>query len=101
MHLLTMFDLPTKTKPERRIYRRFRKRLLELGFTKMQFSVYLKFADGKTQCEALQRCVRKALPKKGNIRMLILTDKQYETMLVFDNNKETKNAIPTPDFIVF
>ncbi|MDR2169188.1 MAG: CRISPR-associated endonuclease Cas2, partial [Planctomycetaceae bacterium] len=38
MHLLTMFDLPSKTKRERRIYRQFRKRLLELGFTKIQFS---------------------------------------------------------------
>jgi CRISPR-associated protein Cas2 len=96
-----MFDLPTKTKPDRRTYRRFRKRLLALGFTRMQFSVYIKFADSKTQCDALQRCIKKALPKKGNIRMIVLTDKQYETMVVFDNNKETKNANPTPDFIVF
>jgi CRISPR-associated protein Cas2 len=101
MHLLTMFDLPSKTKRERRIYRQFRKRLLELGFTKIQFSVYIKFADNKTQLDAFKRNVKNALPKRGNIRMINLTDQQYETMDVFDNNKQIANELPTPDFIVF
>jgi CRISPR-associated protein Cas2 len=96
-----MFDLPSKTKSERRIYRGFRKRLLELGFTKIQFSVYIKFADNKAQMEAFKRNVQKALPKRGNVRMINLTDQQYVTMETFDNNKKIANELPTPDFIVF
>jgi CRISPR-associated protein Cas2 len=101
MHLLTMFDLPSKTKNERCIYRRFRKRLLELGFTKIQFSVYIKYADNKTQFDAFKRNVKKALPKRGNVRMINLTDQQYVSMETFDNNKQIANELPMPDFIVF
>lgn len=96
-----MFDLPSKTKNERRIYRRFRKVLLGLGFTKIQFSVYVKFAEQKDHCEIFKRRIKKALPRKGNIRIFTLTDKQYQSMEVFENSQQKTNAPPPPDFIVF
>jgi CRISPR-associated protein Cas2 len=96
-----MFDLPSKTKKERRIYRRFRKVLLELGFIKMQFSVYIKYTDSNSQVNTLKSCIKKVLPRKGNIRIIILTDKQYETMDTFENHQQLANEPPSPDFIVF
>lgn len=101
MYLLTMFDLPSKTKRERRIYRSFRKTLLELGFTKIQFSVYIKYAENETQASTLKKNIRKALPKKGDIRTINLTDNQYHKMETFNNNKQLENAPPPEDFIVF
>jgi CRISPR-associated protein Cas2 len=96
-----MFDLPSKTKAERRIYRRFRKVLLDLGFTKIQFSVYIKFTDSNSQINTLKNCVKKALPRRGNVRIITLTDKQYETMDTFENHQKLANEPPSPDFIVF
>ena len=40
--LLTMFDLPTLTKIDRRNYTRFRNKLLANGFTRLQFSIYAR-----------------------------------------------------------
>ncbi len=40
MWVITMFDLPVVTPKARKAYARFRKTLLEDGFTMMQYSVY-------------------------------------------------------------
>lgn len=101
MYLLTMFDLPSKTKKERRIYRHFRKTLLELGYTRIQFSVYIKAVDSGEQAKTVKKCVIKALPKRGNVRILLLPLHVYEKMETYNNYKQEENELPTPDFIVF
>ena len=101
MYLLTMFDFPSKTKKDRRIYRRFRKSLLELGYTRIQFSVYIKPVENATQATTVKKCVIKALPKQGNIRILLLPANVYEKMETYNNNKKHENELPTPDFFVF
>ena len=40
MYLLVSFDLPRDTKFERRVASKYRTRLLELGFSMKQFSLY-------------------------------------------------------------
>ncbi|MGC6426759.1 MAG: CRISPR-associated endonuclease Cas2 [Akkermansiaceae bacterium] len=40
--LMVAFDLPTKTKDERKRYTHFRKCLLDDGFLMMQYSVYIR-----------------------------------------------------------
>jgi len=80
MYLLTMFDLPSKTKAERRIYRRFRKVLLALGYTRIQFSVYIKAIENSEQAKTIKKCVLKALPKRGNVRLLLLSAHVYDKM---------------------
>ncbi|PTF93852.1 CRISPR-associated endonuclease Cas2, partial [Staphylococcus chromogenes] len=47
MRVLLMFDLPVETKQQRRIYSKFRKRLLENGFLMMQYSIYIKSVANK------------------------------------------------------
>ena len=42
MWVIVLFDLPTETKRARKEYAQFRKKLLENGFVKMQYSVYLR-----------------------------------------------------------
>ena len=42
MWVIAMFDLPTLTPQDRRAYARFRKDLIEDGFTMMQYSVYCR-----------------------------------------------------------
>ncbi|MDR3235054.1 MAG: CRISPR-associated endonuclease Cas2 [Planctomycetaceae bacterium] len=80
MWLIAMFDLPVKTKKERKIYAGFRKSLLELGFSMIQFSVYVRFCGSEELAQKHRRTIRKALPEHGQVRVLTLTDRQFEKM---------------------
>lgn len=78
MWLLTMFDLPVKTKAERKVANRFRKDLLELGFTMMQLSCYIRFCASEETALKYRRRIRKMLPPDGQVRVLTITDRQFE-----------------------
>ena len=90
-----MFDLPVLTKKDKREYVRFRKSLLEDGFTLMQYSVYLRHCASKENAEVHINRVERLLPPKGEVRILALTDKQFERMKVFlGKNKAEIEAAP-------
>ena len=78
-----MFDLPTDTKTARRAYTRFRKALIKDGFTMMQYSVYIRHCASDENAEVHETRVVSHLPPDGEIRLLKITDKQYERMQVF------------------
>lgn len=82
-----MFDLPTTTKVQRREYTLFRNSLLKLGFVRMQFSVYYRFAPSDEKMAALARSVKEVLPPAGEVRIVLITGKQFEKMLVFLGKK--------------
>jgi len=83
MWLLAMFDLPTDTKKARRAYTRFRKALVKDGFTMMQYSVYIRHCASEENAEVHDGRVVANLPPDGEVRLLRITDKQYERMRVF------------------
>lgn len=87
MWLLVMFDLPVITKAERKAASAFRNDLLDLGFERCQFSIYLKFAESYSQVESISRQVGGLLPEGGKVYMLQFTDKQYESILRYENSK--------------
>lgn len=87
MWLLAMFDLPTDTKKARREYTRFRKALLKDGFAKMQYSVYIRHCASRENADVHARRVKAALPPEGEVRVIRLTDKQYERMDIFWGRK--------------
>jgi CRISPR-associated protein Cas2 len=95
MWLIAMFDLPVDTKKARREYTRFRKTLLKDGFGKMQYSVYIRHCASRENAEVHTERVRKALPPEGEVRLITLTDKQYERMEVFWGEKR-KPPEPVP-----
>jgi len=80
MWLIAMFDLPVKTKKERKIYAGFRKTLLEQGFSMIQFSVYVRFCGSEELAQKHRTTIRNALPERGHVRILSLTDRQFEKM---------------------
>ena len=53
MRMLLIFDLPTETSDDRKVYRRFRKFLLSEGFIMHQFSVYSKLLLNGTANQAM------------------------------------------------
>jgi CRISPR-associated protein Cas2 len=89
MWLVVYFDLPTNTKKARRAYTRFRKSLLEDGFTMYQYSVYLRHCASRENADVHIRRVHAALPERGVVSILTITDKQYGEIKNFWGIKRT------------
>ena len=83
MWVLTMFDLPVDTKEARRAYAQFRKALLKDGFSRLQFSVYARHCASEENADVHTERVQHVLPDDGEVRVLAITDKQFERMRVF------------------
>ncbi len=92
MWILAMFDLPTDTPKARKDYTKFRKALLKDGFTMMQYSVYKRHCASRENTAVHTQRVRNFLPPDGEVRLLMITDVQYEKMEVFFGKKRK----PTP-----
>ncbi len=82
MRVLLMFDIPTKSKKDRKHASKFRTSLIKLGFFMMQFSVYVKICKGITSAKSAIKSVEKNLPPNGNVRVLIITEKQFDNMKI-------------------
>ena len=101
MWVLVMFDLPTDTKQERKDYAKFRKHLLEDGFTMTQFSVYSRFTASREDAEKHIHRVKKSLPPDGEVRIICCTDKQFEKMHVFFGKIRKKEPSPWQQLTFF
>lgn len=84
MWMMVIFDLPVSTKGQRKAATRFRKFLLDQGFSMSQFSVYMRFCGSKDQAEAYTKRIQHELPKIGLVQILYFTDKQYENIVSFE-----------------
>lgn len=99
MWLLVMFDLPVKTKPQRREYTRFRNLLLANGCMQLQFSVYARFCVSRENADTYGRIIQPAVPNGGFVRILMVTDKQFGEMvslygsLVLDVEQEPEQLL--------
>ena len=80
MRLFIFFDLPTKTKDERKEATKFRSFLKKDGYWMLQWSVYSRICNGSDAVEMHKRRLKENLPPKGAIRALTLTEKQFESM---------------------
>ena len=88
MWILALFDLPVQTKAERKLASKFRNDLLDLGFQMVQFSVYMKYCSSKESAETLIKKVKLAVPKYGNVKIITITDKQFQGILHLGNNEK-------------
>ena len=101
MKLLCMFDLPTQTSKERKDYRLFRKELIKEGFIMLQYSVYMWTCPDRDYKIRMEKRIEKIIPKKGNIRLVAITEKQYEDMKILIGSKnETEKVIGSERMIV-
>ena len=90
MKLLCMFDLPMDTKKEQRIYRKFRKYLIEEGFVMLQYSIYMRTCPSREFANRLIVRLKKKPPKEGNVRLIAITEKQYDDMILLVGSKSLK-----------
>jgi CRISPR-associated protein Cas2 len=94
MWVFVFFDLPVGTKTERRHANRFRNFLKDDGYLMLQFSVYVRICRAEEAVDKHINRVTKALPPKGSVRALQVTDKQYARMklLIGESGKNEKAA---------
>jgi len=91
MWVMVLFDLPTDTKKERRAAQRFRKNLIENGFSMFQFSIYMRFCQSVENAEVHTKRVKTFLPELGDVCIFSLTDKQFGRMEIFHARAKQKN----------
>ena len=91
MRILLFFDLPTEKAKDRRAYAKFRKSIMNDGFIMMQESVYVKLVLNVTEVETIKKKLNKYKPKKGLIQILVITEKQFNSIeyLIGEKNNET------------
>lgn len=95
MRMMVFFDLPVKTKNQRRVATRFRNFLLKDGYFMVQFSVYCRVCNGYDDVEKHKARIRNNRPDNGSVRMLVVTEKQYEKMelIIGELVKEEEHAV--------
>jgi CRISPR-associated protein Cas2 len=101
MWLFVLFDLPTLTKEHRKLHTRFRKNLEKMGFSRAQFSVYINHYASEDATLSIQKRVQNMLPPEGNVRLLLVTDRQFGKMLVLNSRKKIQVEQPLPQVLLF
>ena len=96
-----MFDLPVGTKKARKAYAQFRKELLNDGFTKMQYSVYVRHCPSEENASVHMGRIASVVPPDGEVRILTLTDKQFERMRIFWGKMRRPIAPPPSQLELF
>lgn len=93
-----MFDMPVITAEDRRRYSQFRKKLIDDGFIMIQFSVYVRICKNLDDVIKHTSRVKSFAPPRGNVRLLQVTEKQYEQMIMLrgikhDEEKDSVNSL--------
>lgn len=86
--LLIFFDLPTKTKYQKKTASKFRAHLLKDGFFMIQFSVYARISKNYALLEKHINRINKYLPDSGSVKTLIISKEQYDSMNELINTTE-------------
>ena len=77
MRILVFFDLPVKTRDQRRAATRFRNFLLGDGYHMVQYSVYARVCSGMDAVAVHKKRLALAVPRRGAGRVVGITEKQY------------------------
>ena len=101
MWTLVLFDLPTTTAFLRKVYGKFRKNLLRLGFEMLQKSVYLRWEDSDVAAQTLQKRVQEVLPREGQVTILPLTQRAWQNVCVMVDGCPRAPREKPADFLLF
>jgi len=88
--LLVTFDLPVKTREQRKRATDFRKFLLGDGFQMIQFSVYARPCVTFARQETHLRRVRANVPPEGSVRAIFITKIQWENAFIIHGKPATE-----------
>lgn len=100
MRLMVMFDLPVETKVQQRQYRKFHKHLIENGFLMLQYSVYTRYCNNDTAADKFSQRIHGMKPICGNIRILRITENQFENMILLVGEKTEREKIEKDEHLI-
>ncbi len=101
MWVLVLFDLPVVTKTDQRNYRKFVDVLEKDGFTRFQFSIFLRHCPSMDNAKVHIQRIKVNLPSKGHVGIMHFTDKQFGMMEVFFSSKKEEIPPPTQQLELF
>ncbi len=101
MWAVVMFDLPVTCTEQRREYRRFHDALEDLGFTRMQFSIYGRACASPENATYYVSRVKEELPPEGEVRVIQFTALQFSRMEIFLGGKPAPPEQPPPQISLF
>ena len=101
MWVMVLFDLPTETKLQRKVASKFRKTLLDNGFSMFQFSIYTRFCQSLENADTHTKRVKNILPEKGKFGIFSITDKQFGRMEVFYGTSKAESEEPPQQLELF
>ena len=101
MRLIVMYDLPVISEKDKKIYGKFRRFLLNDGYIMMQYSVYSRICKNHDDIIKHINRIRQNTPEKGNVRLIQVTENQYNNMLLLTGNKLDDEFITNESLIVF
>lgn len=99
MRTILFFDLPSVTNKDHKVYRKFVRDIKKLGFYMIQESVYVKLSINAKAAENTKSKVNSFLPDNGNVILLTITEKQFNSMDILIGEIKT-DIITTIDRVV-
>ncbi len=100
MRVVLLFDLPMITKKDVRNYNVFRKYLIKNGYIMMQFSVYCRIFNNRDAANNHIEILKRNIPRKGQIRVMTLTEKQYKSMeVIVGGTSKQEQAISVESYL--
>ena len=100
MRLILFFDLPMTNKKDVRRYTKFRKYLISNGYIMMQFSVYCKIFANREALVNHVVILKRNVPDKGQIRVMMVTEKQYAKIEIIVGGKANQELIVNSDAFI-
>ncbi len=100
VYLFVFFDLPVKTKNERRDATRFRKFLVNDGYDMMQLSIYTRVCRGQDAADKHLGRMKENLPPKGSVRALHVTERQFARMKLLVGNATRQEKTGTSQLVL-
>lgn len=98
---MVFFDLPTETKTDTRNYRKFVDVLEKDGFTRFQFSIFLRHCPSMDNAQVHVKRIKQNLPPKGHVGITHITDKQFGMMEVYFSKKKEDTPQPIQQLELF
>lgn len=101
MMLLVCFDLPRETKIERKQAAHYRKRLIELGFSMKQYSLYEREVRNTSTRNNVIQILKQELPNTGMITLYLLPDEVNNQQITILGDQAIRVSSPNPRLRIF
>lgn len=98
---LVMFDLSVDTKQHRTDATRYRTYLLNLGFSRIQLSVYAKYLINGEGLTWICSRIGHEVPEGGHVRLIAVTDTEWVNSIKFEGKKRVKPEGEPTQLMIF